>query len=96
MNKVDPKVAIDLGKLALARCDQAFASVAQLLEEGPDVYALTVLLAAHFIEYASHDLQDGMDKQNGRRPPYETCLHHTISEVLNALQVEHDLVEKIK
>ena len=89
------KVAIDLGKLAVKRCDEAFGSVAQLLQ-GPDVYGLAIVMAAHFIEVAAHDLQDGMEHQNGERPPYSKCLHYTVSEIFHILEIQHEVVETKK
>ena len=93
--KLESRVAIDLGKLAVKRCDQGFQSVAQLLS-GPDSYGLLVVLICHFIERAAVSMQDGMEQQNGKRPQYSQCLTHTISEVLDALEISYEISEKKK
>jgi hypothetical protein len=93
--KLESRVAIDLGKLAVTRCDQSFQSVAQLLS-GPDSYGLAVVLICHFIERATVNMQDGMEKQNGKRPRYSQCQSHTISEVLDALEIPYEISEKKK
>lgn len=89
------KVAIDLGKLAVKRCDEAFGSVAQLLE-GPDVYGLGLVMAAHFIEVAALDLQQGMERQSGKQPTYGDCQSRSISEVLDLLEVPYQVIEAKK
>ena len=55
--------------LAVKRCDEAFGSFAQLLQ-GPDVYGLGIVMAAHFIEVAAHNLQDGMEDHDVTRHPW--------------------------
>jgi hypothetical protein len=93
--RLESRVAIDLGKLAIVRCDEGFQSVAQLLS-GAESYGLAIGLICHFIERAAVSMQDGMEAQNGTRPQYHRCLSHTLAEVLDALEISYEISDKKK
>lgn len=78
----------DFIKLAQTRCEAQVRSVTQLMEDGPQVYVLSIFLAVAMIRGCAELLQDGMHRQNGKRPTDANTLHHVIGDVLDGLKVE--------
>ncbi len=87
MKKLNKSQLGDLGKLAVDRCGHSFGSVAQLIDNGPQLYALALTVACTFITTAADLLQDGMEDQTGKRPPRDEILNHVVCDALDGVGV---------
>lgn len=92
--KLSQQQFADFAKLACERTEAQIQSVTQLMEDGPQVYALTVCVAVALIRGAADLLQKGMEKQNGRRPTDEWALQNTTKDLLTGLDIEFKVRQK--
>lgn len=88
MNRLNNRQLDDLKKLAAERCVQSFGSVAQLVEDDREAYGMALTVACSFVMVAVDLLQDGMEHQNGRRPPKADVLNHAIGDVLDGMGIK--------
>jgi hypothetical protein len=91
---VDERTVIDLAKLASERCERALRDVTQLIDSEQQVYAVVMATAMRLIEISAQILQDGMEKQNGTKPPLKAATAHVIAEIVDGLELHGKTKER--
>jgi hypothetical protein len=94
--KLDQRQLDDLIKLAQSRCESEVRRVTQLMDDGPQVYVLSIMLAITMIRGAAEVLQDGLKDKNGKRLSDEHAIHRALGDILDGLGIDYERREKPK
>lgn len=86
--KLEHEQLDDLAKLATSRCEREIASVVQLIDYGPQVYTILLAVSCAMAKAAADVMQDGMEKQDGKRPPDQVVIGHVVGHILDGLDVK--------
>lgn len=81
---------MDLGKLAVSRCERAFNSVAQLIDDDHLNYSLMIAVSCSFLEAAAKLMQHGVEKQDGERPGDDEVRRRVMFDMLQAMGFENN------
>jgi hypothetical protein len=86
--RVTSEQIIDLGRLAVERCQTSYQSVTQLVDQRCEAYAIGMIVIVSFVRGMTETMQDDMEEKTGKRSQDDAALAHTVGQMLDGLGVE--------